>query len=82
MAECDLHALIKSPSDTMQNYINKFERFSAEVNFNRLAEISPMRKAEINLIFLCSLEGQDGDEGMRLLTGYHTSLGDICLRVR
>gem|GEM_PF-6147643 len=75
MAECDLHALVKSPSNTMQEHINKFEHLIANVNFNRPAEIPPMRKAEINLIFLRSLERQDADEGMRWLT-YHTSLGD------
>ena len=33
MAECDLHALIKSSTQTMQEHINKFEHLIAEVNF-------------------------------------------------
>ena len=62
MAECDLHALVKSSSDTMQDHINKFKRLIADVNFNRPAEIPPMRKAEIDFISSVPLKGKKATE--------------------
>ena len=59
----------------MQNYINKFEHFITDIDFNQLVEISPMRKAKINFIFLYFLERQKSNKGMIWLT-YYTFFDD------
>src|SRR5262249_55405952 len=55
-------------------HIDTFDRVIAEINLNRPAHINPMRRAEVNINFLRTLEMQEGEEGKNWQF-YHTSLG-------
>jgi transposase InsO family protein len=66
-AETEWHSLIKSPSTSMNDHIDKFTSLQQELNFQRPGDIPQLSRTAVNLNFLRSL----GEE-YRL---FHQALG-------